>query len=395
MKWKFSNEMTKKINLVLIRLILLSSLVIPSSQLWAATVNEIRAWNSPERTRVVFDLSDSVLYNVFDLNSPSRIVIDIAPGKFSGKIPKKSKLGPLISSIRVGDREGTLRVVIDLDTKVSYKHFTLRPNEVYGDRLVVDIHPLDQPKSIERKPKAAKKTDFLVVIDAGHGGEDPGAIGARKTYEKHLVLEISKKLEKYLDAQPGIRADLTRTGDYYIPLRRRTRIAIEKNADLFISIHADAFTKRSAHGVSVFALSNKGATSERARVIANKENSADMLGGENLSDKDDTLVEVLADLALDKQIERSLDIGAKVRMRLSSIARMHGNNVEQAGFVVLKSPQIPSLLIEVGFISNPAEEKKLKTGSYQDRLVKGIGNAVVQFAKENPWSREDWRTASN
>ncbi len=370
----------------------LACLVLPTSQLWAATVNEIRAWNSPERTRVVFDLSESVFYKIFELKSPSRIVIDIAPGKFSGKMPKKSNLGPLIGSIRVGGEEGKVRFVIDLDTKASYKDFVLPPNEVYGDRLVVDIRPLELPKSIERKPKAAKKTDFLVVIDAGHGGEDPGAIGARKTYEKHLVLEISKKLEKYLDAQPGIRADLTRTGDYYIPLRKRTRIAIEKNADLFISIHADSFTRKSAHGVSVFALSNKGATSERARVIANKENSADMLGGENLSNVADDVFKVMADLALNKQIERSLDIGAKVRMRLSNIARMHGNHVEQAGFVVLKSPQIPSLLIEVGFISNPAEEKKLKTSSYQDRLVKGIGKAVVQFARESP---VDWRTASN
>ena len=387
--------MTSKLNKLLMRVALLSCLAMLSAQLWAATVNEIRAWNSPERTRVVFDLSDSVLYDIFELQNPSRIVIDIAPGKFTGEMPAKSNLGPLISSIRVGDREDAVRFVIDLDTKVSYKHFTLRPNEVYGDRLVVDIHPLSQPKNVDREQKVAKKSDFLVVIDAGHGGEDPGAVGARKTYEKHLVLEISKKLEKYLDAQPGIRADLTRKGDYYIPLRKRTRIAVEKNADLFISIHADSFKRKSAHGVSVFALSNRGATSERARVIANKENSSDMLGGENLSVVDDDVVEVLADLALNKQIERSLDVGAKVRMRLSSISRMHGNSVEQAGFVVLKSPQIPSILVEVGFISNPAEEKKLKTRSYQDRLVKGIGNAVVQFAKENPWQQIDWRTASN
>ena len=387
--------MTSKLNKLLMRVALWLFLAMPSAQLWAATVNEIRAWNSPERTRVVFDLSDSALYDIFELQNPSRIVIDIAPGKFSGEMPAKSNLGPLISSIRVGDREDAVRFVIDLDTKVSYKHFTLRPNEVYGDRLVVDIHPLSQPKNVDREQKVAKKSDFLVVIDAGHGGEDPGAVGARKTYEKHLVLEISKKLEKYLDAQPGIRADLTRKGDYYIPLRKRTRIAVEKNADLFISIHADSFKRKSAHGVSVFALSNRGATSERARVIANKENSSDMLGGENLSVVDDDVVEVLADLALNKQIERSLDVGAKVRMRLSSISRMHGNSVEQAGFVVLKSPQIPSILVEVGFISNPAEEKKLKTRSYQDRLVKGIGNAVVQFAKENPWQQIDWRTASN
>ncbi|MDE0309415.1 MAG: N-acetylmuramoyl-L-alanine amidase [Acidiferrobacterales bacterium] len=387
--------MASKLDSVFIRLILLSCFAMPSSQLWAATVTDVRVWNSPERTRVVLDVSDSVFYNIFELDNPSRIVIDIAPGEFVGKVPAKSKLGPLISSFRVGGQEGTVRFVLDLNSKVSHEHFTLRPNDIYGDRLVVDISSPTQPKRIEPKQKVANKTDFLVVIDAGHGGEDPGAIGARKTYEKHLVLQISKKLKRFIDSQAGFRAELTRKGDYYIPLRRRTQIAEEKNADLFISIHADAFTRRSAHGVSVFALSTKGATSERARAIANKENSTDLLGGENLSGYDDAVVDVMAGLALDKQIERSLDIGAKVRLRLSSIARMHGNMVEQAGFVVLKAPQIPSILIEVGFISNPAEEKKLKTDAYQDRLIKGIGKAVVQFVRENSWTQDDWRTASN
>lgn len=375
---------------------LLSSLCVFPLQLWAVTVNEIRAWNSPEGTRIVFDLSTGVRYNLFELDDPNRIVIDLASGKFSGNMPDKSRFGPMIGSIRVGKRDDGLRFVIDLRARVIYKHFTLRPNEIYGNRLVVDIHPADRPAATSSKKKSrGEKSDFLVVIDAGHGGEDPGAIGAKKTYEKHLVLEIAKRLEKFLDAQPGIRAELTRKGDYYIPLRRRTQIAVEKDADLFVSIHADAFTRRSAKGISVFALSNRGATSERARVIANKENSSDMLGGENLADIADDVVEVLADLALDKQIERSLDIGAKVRYRLSSVGKMHGHAVEQAGFVVLKTPQIPSILIEVGFISNPAEEKKLKTSSYQDKIVKGIGNAVVQFAKENPWSRIDWRTKNN
>ena len=388
--------MSIKLNRWLTRLTLSLCLTALPMQLWAATVNEVRAWNSPDRTRIVFDLSKSVRYNLFELSSPERIVIDLASSKFSGKVPDKTKLGPLIRSIRVGEHDGAVRFVIDLSNKVNYKHFTLRPNEIYGDRLVVDIHPLGQTTATSREKKSnKKKSDFLVVIDAGHGGEDPGAIGAKKTFEKHLVLEIAKRLKKFLDAQPGIRADLTRKGDYYIPLRRRTQIAIEKDADLFVSIHADAFTRRSAHGISVFALSNRGATSERARVIANKENSSDMLGGENLAEISDDVVEVLADLALDKQIERSLDIGAKVRYRLSSVGKMHGNAVEQAGFVVLKTPQIPSLLIEVGFISNPTEERKLKTSSYQNKIVKGIGQAVVQFAKENPWSQVDWRTENN
>ena len=388
--------MSMNLNRWLTRLALSLCLMALPMQPWAATVNEVRAWNSPERTRIVFDLSKSVRYNLFELSSPERIVIDVTSSKFFGKVPDKTKLGPLIRSIRVGEHDGAVRFVIDLSNKVNYKHFTLQPNEIYGDRLVVDIHPLGQTTAISQEKKSKrKKSDFLVVIDAGHGGEDPGAIGAKKTFEKHLVLEIAKRLKKYLDAQPGIRADLTRKGDYYIPLRRRTQIAIEKDADLFVSIHADAFTRRSARGISVFALSNRGATSERARVIANKENSSDMLGGENLAEISDDVVEVLADLALDKQIERSLDIGAKVRYRLSSVGKMHGNAVEQAGFVVLKTPQIPSLLIEVGFISNPTEESKLKTSSYQNKIVKGIGQAVVQFAKENPWSQVDWRTENN
>ena len=375
------------------RLVLLAAIAIYSIQAQAATINEVRIWDSPERTRVVFDLSASVNYNTFTLNNPDRIVVDIEHSKFRGKLPNKSKFGPYIEAIRTGKQKDAIRFVFDLKAKVTYKHFDLGPNEIYGDRLVVDIFSASPPKKIERKEKPKTKSEFLVIVDAGHGGEDPGAIGAKKTFEKHLVLQIAKKLKKYLDAQPKIRAELTRTGDYYVPLRRRTQIAIDRDADLFLSIHADAFTRRSANGVSVFALSTKGATSERARLIANKENSSDLMGGEDLSHHDDDVADVLADLALDRQVERSVYFGDKVRVQLSKIAKMHGNYVDQAGFAVLKAPQVPSILVEVGFISNPAEEKKLKTNSYQDRIVKGIGQAVVQFEKNNPW--KETKTASN
>ncbi len=376
-----------------IRIVLLGCLCGLSLEAYAVTINEIRAWNSPERTRVVFDLSDEITYKLFELDNPRRIVIDINDGKFSGQLPSQHIMGPLINNIRVGIHPGKVRFVLDLHIKARHKNFTLKPNQIYGDRLVIDVEPHERKPAPASQPKT--KSEFLVIIDAGHGGEDPGAIGSNRTFEKHLVLEIAKRLRKHLNAQPGIRAELTRTGDYYIPLRRRTQIAIERQADLFVSIHADAFTRKSANGVSVFALSTRGATSERAKLIANKENSSDMLGGENLAEIDDEVVEVLADLALDKQIERSLDVGAKVRMRLSNIARMHGHGVEQAGFVVLKTPQIPSILVEVGFISNPAEERKLNTSAYQNKIVQGISQAVVQFARENPWSQSDWRTASN
>ena len=342
---------------------------------------------------MVFDLNTSVNYETFSLSNPDRIVVDIEHSKFKGRLPDESKFGRYIKSIRTGKQENAIRFVFDLKAKVTYKHFDLGPNEIYGDRLVVDIFSASPPKKKEKKVKPKTKSEFLVIVDAGHGGEDPGAIGAKKTFEKHLVLQIAKKLKKHLDAQPKIRAELTRTGDYYIPLRRRTQIAIDRGADLFLSIHADAFTRRSANGVSVFALSTKGATSERARLIANKENSSDLLGGEDLSHHDDDVAVVLADLIMDRQIERSVYFGDKVRIQLSKIAKMHGNYVDQAGFAVLKAPQIPSILVEVGFISNPAEERKLRTDSYQDRLVKGIGKAVVQFEKNNPWKQT--KTASN
>jgi len=368
-------------------------LCLACSEAIAVDVSDIRSWNAPERTRVVFDVSSEIDYDFIALGNPERIVIDIQGGEFSGQLPSSSELGRYVKGMRFGRHQGKVRFVLDLKQKVNAKHFTLGPNEIYGHRLVVDLHDIQPQQANPKQPR--KKREFVVVVDAGHGGEDPGAIGSAKTYEKKLVLEIARRLEKSLDAQPGIRAELTRTGDYYIPLRRRTKIASDLNANLFISIHADSFTRKSAAGISVFALSQRGATSERARVIANKENSSDLLGGVNLKDKEDLLVSVLADLSLSEQIERSIDLGSMVRTKLSTVGKLHGNGVEQAGFVVLKTPQIPSILVEVGFISNPTEEKRLKSASYQKKLVKQITDGVVQYAKKYPWNQDNWRTARN
>ena len=382
----------RKIPLRLAQLALVG-LALVAMNSFAASVNDIRVWDSPERTRVVFDLSKPIKYKIFSLDNPHRVVVDIAKSNFIGQLPDESKLGERVLRIRTGARGDGTRFVLDLGSKMRSKHFTLKPIKSYGDRLVVDIYSESKPKQAI-KPRSADDK-LVVVIDAGHGGEDPGAVGAKKTLEKELVLKIAKYLKKELDAVPGIRAELTRKGDYYIPLRKRTKVATDLNADLFVSIHADAFTRRSAHGISVFALSTRGATSERARVLANKENAADVVAGENLSHKEPDVAEVLAGLSFDAKIDRSISLGSMVRMRLSRVGRLHGNDVERAGFVVLKAPSIPSILVEVGFISNPAEERKLRTRAYQKKIAKEIKTGIVEYAKKHPWGQEKWRSASS
>ena len=372
-------------------------IVIGSAKAWSVEISGLRVWNGPENSRIVFDLSESIDYKLFELDNPSRVVVDIFDAQYDGKLPQSSALGKIVKKIRFGIHEESVRFVFDLQSDVRPEHFTLKPYSVYGHRLVIDLHSLSgKSKSSQKTPASSKKkNDIVVVIDPGHGGEDPGAIGAKKTKEKQLVLQIAKKLTKSLNSESGIRAILTRSGDYYIPLRKRTKIAVENQADLFVSIHADAFTRRSARGISVFALSEKGATSERARVIANKENASDLLAGENLSDKPDDLVGVLAHLAQSEQIERSLDLGEMIRIRLGKVGKLHGNAVEQAGFVVLKTPNIPSLLVEVGFISNPTEESRLRTNSYQKKIVRGIKDAIVHYIGKYPWQQDQWRSAKN
>ena len=382
----------RKIPLRLVQLAL-AGLALVAMNSFAASVNDVRVWDSPERTRVVFDLSKPIKYKIFSLDNPHRVVVDIAKSNFTGQLPDESKLGERVLRIRTGARGDGTRFVLDLGSKMRSKHFTLKPIKSYGDRLVVDIYSESKPKQTI-KPRSADDK-LVVVIDAGHGGEDPGAVGAKKTLEKELVLKIAKYLKKELDAVPGIRAELTRKGDYYIPLRKRTKVATDLNADLFVSIHADAFTRRSAHGISVFALSTRGATSERARVLANKENAADVVAGENLSHKEPDVAEVLAGLSFDAKIDRSISLGSMVRMRLSRVGRLHGNDVERAGFVVLKAPSIPSILVEVGFISNPAEERKLRTRAYQKKIAKEIKTGIVEYAKKHPWGQEKWRSASS
>lgn len=357
----------------------------------SAEVTNARLWNSPDRARLVLDISRDVEHKIMTLSKPDRLVLDISNVKKGTRFDLLDLDGSPVKGIRSAVRNGDdLRVVLDLKAKVNPQSFLLKPNDQYGNRLVVDLYSLDKPSA---KPKVTKqlnfsgnKRDIIVMVDPGHGGEDPGALGPGKEREKDVVLAIARDLVASIDARPGYKAYLTRTGDYYISLRKRTQIARQHNADLLVSIHADAFTKAQANGASVFALSDRGATSEMARWLAQKENAADLIGGGGVSidDKDDMLASVLLDLSSTASIKASLTVGDHVLKSVGSVARLHKHQVQQAGFVVLKSPDIPSILIETGFISNPTESRRLKTRKYQKQIAASISAGIQKHFTQSP-----------
>jgi len=393
---------------------------------WAATqVKSVRLWRAPDNTRLVFDLSGPVQHSVFTLAGPDRLVIDINGATMGAPLELPTANTP-ITSVRSAQRTPTdLRVVIDLKKAVTPKSFTLAPNQQYGNRLVVDLFdsPADaEPATpaptvtvapaipvtptrpeIKLTPVPNGKRDIVVAIDAGHGGEDPGALGGRGEHEKDVVLAIAKELQRQINSEKGFRAELTRTGDYFIPLRKRTDIARKKGADLFVSIHADAAPSKAAFGASVFALSERGATSETARWLADSENRSDLIGGAgnvSLDDKDRMLAGVLLDLSMTASLTSSLNVGQKVLTNIGQITSLHKRRVEQAGFMVLKSPDIPSILVETGFISNANEANKLTTASHQQALARSIRTGVKQFFQQNPppgtyiaWLRDSGKIA--
>lgn len=394
----------------------------------ASDIRSVRLWRAPDNTRLVFDLSGPVQHSVFTLAAPDRIVIDVTGAKLATNLDQLSLANTPITGVRSAQRSADdLRVVIDLSAPVSPKSFTLAPNQQYGHRLVVDLFdqgsapPATQTPSIatseppvpvtptQPPPKLTPvpngKRDIVVAIDAGHGGEDPGALSPVKgQYEKNVTLAISKELQRQINAEKGFRAELVRTGDYFIPLRKRTEIARKKGADLFVSIHADAAPRSSAFGASVYALSERGATSETARWLADAENQSDLIGGAgnvSLDDKDKMLAGVLLDLSMTASLSSSLNVGQKVLSNMGSITPLHKRRVEQAGFMVLKSPDIPSILVETGFISNPNEARKLHTASHQQALARSITSGVKQFFHENPppgtyvaWLRDEGKIAA-
>lgn len=385
------------------------------AQALAATVLEqVRVSDTSVMTRVVFELSESFEYKNFALTSPLRQVIDFKDVKMKADLPEALLEGSALKKIRSSDHNQQLRIVLDLRDRAGVKVFEVPRKGDAGPRLVVDIsHPAhtmsptepqpireqadvdnedpnEEPEIVPTNQKVLKVSqrssarDIVVVIDPGHGGKDPGASGAQGSKEKDIVLAIAKKLQKSINNEPGFRAVLTRDGDYFIGLRGRLAIAHKHKGDMFIAIHADAARHETAHGVGVYAVSQRGATSEAARWLANKENESEFVGGLDLADKDHVLRSVLIDLSQTHTISASLQIGSVLLRQLSRFAELHHAGVEQAAFVVLKSPDIPSLLVETGFLSNPHEERKLLNPQYQWKIVGAVTNGIKTYFVNHP-----------
>jgi N-acetylmuramoyl-L-alanine amidase len=382
-------------------------------------VDGARMWNGPEHTRVVVDVEGPVEHRIFALENPDRLVVDLIDARLRGNLTDPAADDLVISRLRSGIREGDdLRIVLDLKQPVRAKSFNLGPNDRYGHRLVIDLSPKDassmasskagatRPGPAEQAPSASAAAtaaaisegnahlsirgnrpanrDLVIAVDAGHGGKDPGAIGAAGTREKDITLSVARKLARRIDAHPGMRAVLVRDGDHYIRLRQRIDIARQHRADLFVSIHADAFKDPRVRGSSVFTLSSGGATSEAARWLAERENRADLIGGVDLKQRDDLLASVLIEMSQNATIELSSVAAGKVLAKLQRLGEVHQQRIQQAGFAVLKSPDIPSMLVETAFISNPTEEKRLRDPRFQDQLAEAILDGIVEYFAEYP-----------
>ncbi len=397
------------------RVLLLLALATVVSVANAADVGNLRLWPAPDSTRLVLDLSANVDHTVFQLHQPERVVIDLKNSTLSANTGDLLLAASGISAVRYAAKDGIhLRIVLDLEVVMQIKTFVLPPNDQYGHRLVVDLFrqtstnevsvsapasgPAKQSKATSDLSKGTR--ELIIAIDAGHGGEDPGAIGPAKTREKHIVLAIAKELETAINRERGFKAVLIRSGDYYISLQQRRDLARKHQADLFVSIHADAFTHPAANGASVYALSQKSATSATARYLADRENATDIIGGVggiSLENKDDVLRSVLVGMSMEYSLNASIQVGDKILVPLGAVTKLHKSSVEQAGFAVLKSPDIPSILVETGFISNPAEERNLGSPNYRRNLANAIASGIKDYFYSNPtpgtWLAEN-RTGS-
>ncbi|MDA3877518.1 MAG: N-acetylmuramoyl-L-alanine amidase [Halothiobacillus sp.] len=368
-------------------------LVAPDKVLAARVINAVQAARQTDYTRYVFNVNGPLDFKSFSLDNPPRVVIDLTQTQMEHITIPPAPAGSVVSDLRVGIHNGyDLRLVFDMKAPVKPRMLLLPPSDGHGYRFVVDM-PHDKSTTLvardttdpDSKPQAqAGHTfrDLVIVIDPGHGGKDPGAIGRRGTKEKHIVLDIGRRLHSMVAATPGLRAVMTRDSDRFIHLRGRTAIARKAKADLFVSVHSDAFRVTSARGASVFCLSQGGATSEAARWMANRENEADFVGGASIADHDQDVASVLLDLSQTKTLENSLDFGHRVLSQISGVTDLHSKRVQQAGFVVLKSPDIPSILVESAFISNPIEEARLRTAAYQNEIARSILSGVNTYYAE-------------
>lgn len=348
-------------------------------------VNKIRIAAASGGTRVVLDLKRPVSHTVFTLANPARVVVDLHAMTIDATsigIP-----GPtgVVQRVRLSNRDnGDARVVLDLAEPATPRSFPVPPDGDSGHRLVIDLELVRTDRVVRTTPGVERGRKIVVAVDAGHGGKDPGAIGRRGTREKDVVLQIARRVKARIDREPGMGAYLTRDGDYFVPLRERIERARRQRADLFVSIHADAFKNQQARGSSVYVLSPRGASDEASRWLAERENAADLVGGVSLDDKDAMLASVLLDLSQTAAIDASTSVADQVLMRLGAVGRVHRNSVGRAGFLVLKSPDIPSILVETAFISNPAEEKQLKNAKHQEALASAIVDGVRAYFYDNP-----------
>lgn len=354
----------------------------------ADSLYNIRTYEAPDHTRVVFDTSAATDARMFALSKPDRLVVDLRNTRPAASFnPDFSNVaGRRVKKVRMAERGRDYRVVLDLVRPLRRNDFRLKPTSPYGHRLVIDL--FDQTTAAKPQPSRRKaRRDIVIAIDAGHGGEDPGAIGPNRVPEKQVVLSMAKKLAARFNNTKGYRVVMVRTGDYYIPLRRRTRIAHDAQAHLFLSLHADAFKSPKVSGASVYMLSERGADSEVARFLAQEANRSDLIGGVSevsLGDKDPYLKQTLTDLAMEGKRRQSSEIGVEVLGELNRVTKLHKKQVGHAGFVVLKTPDIPSLLVETGFISNPTEARRLNQAEHQGKITRAIYNGVVKYWRENP-----------
>lgn len=381
------------------------------------SIKSLRHWVAPDHSRMVFDLSAPSSHKVFLLDNPARLVVDFKNTHLTGKLDQPAPNHPVFRQVRSSPRNrSNLRIVIDLKQTGVVKSLVVAPDNSKGHRLVVDLYPkkgqsvpavvttakakpiiktqyevsktVAAPVARYTQPPKVKQSvthrlrDVVIAIDAGHGGHDPGAHGPRGTREKHVTFAIAKRLAALINRKPGMKAVLVRKGDYYIELPQRMKIARAAKADLFISIHADAFTRPEAKGASVYTLSNQGATSETAKWLANHENSVDLVGGVSLDDKDDVLASVLLDLSMTATQEASQNVADKVLKNLGHLGHLHSHRVQRAGFRVLKSPDIPAILVETAFISNPSEENKLRNAAHQQKMALAIFSGLNSYFQQ-------------
>jgi len=363
--------------------VILLTLLVPQKLFAAAQVKGLRVWTGPDDTKAVIDLSGQVDYKLFQLQNPPRVVVDIQQTELTKKLFLKAN--PVIRKVRNGKKgQHTLRLVFDLNSKQKARSFLLKPAQKYGHRLVIQLESPNKKTVTVKQTQNNKDRDIIIAVDAGHGGEDPGASGPQGTQEKVITLQISKKLASIINKEEGMKAILIRKGDYYVDLRKRFKKAREQQADLFVSIHADAFHDPKVRGMSVYILSKRGASSEAAKWLAQSENNSDLVGGVVLEDKDNVLAKVLLDLSQNAAMEASLKSAQKVLASLKKIEKPHKKYVEKASFIVLKSPDVPSMLIETAYISNPKEEKRLKTKEFQKILATSIMDGIKDYFYQSP-----------